>query len=185
MLDADIRGFFDNIDHEWMLRFLQHRIADRRILRLIRKWLTAGVSEDGQWSRTTVGTPQGSVISPILANVFLHYVFDLWANQWRERHDCQTGACHAAEDQTAATSVHARCGSRSGPMAWVRGPWVVQLPCGPGQLQALERIPHRSPTTLAARPSQTKPEGATTVMGAGSPLNSKMASQPTYPTSLS
>jgi len=86
VLDADIRGFFDNIDHEWLLRFLEHRIADRRILRLIRQWLTAGVSEDGQWSRTTVGTPQGSVISPILANVFLHYVFDLWANQWRKRH---------------------------------------------------------------------------------------------------
>jgi RNA-directed DNA polymerase len=86
VLDADIRGFFDNIDHEWMLRFLKHRIADRRILRLIRKWMTAGVSEDGQWSKTTVGTPQGSVISPLLANVFLHYVFDLWANQWRERH---------------------------------------------------------------------------------------------------
>ena len=86
VLDADIRGFFDNIDHEWMLKFLEHRIADRRILRLIRKWLKAGVSEDGQWSRTTVGTPQGSVISPMLANVFLHYVLDLWANQWRERH---------------------------------------------------------------------------------------------------
>ena len=88
VLDADIRGFFDNIDHEWMLKFLEHRIADRRILRLIRKWLKAGVSEEGQWSRTTVGTPQGSVISPMLANVFLHYVLDLWANQWRERHAC-------------------------------------------------------------------------------------------------
>lgn len=86
VLDADIRGFFDNIDHEWLLAFLEHRIADRRILRLVRKWLRAGVSEDGQWSRTTVGTPQGSVISPILANVFLHYVFDLWVNQWRKRH---------------------------------------------------------------------------------------------------
>ena len=86
VLDADIRGFFDNIDHEWLLKFMEHRIADRRILRLIRKWLKAGVSEDGQWSRTTVGTPQGSVISPLLANVFLHYVFDLWANQWRKRH---------------------------------------------------------------------------------------------------
>jgi group II intron reverse transcriptase/maturase len=86
VLDADIRGFFDNIDHEWMLKFLKHRIADKRVLRLISKWLTAGVSEDGQWSRTTVGTPQGSVISPLLANVFLHYVFDLWANQWRNRH---------------------------------------------------------------------------------------------------
>ncbi len=86
VLDADIRGFFDNIDHEWMLKFLRHRIADKRILRLISKWLTAGVSEDGQWSRTTVGTPQGSVISPLLANVFLHYVLDLWANRWRDRH---------------------------------------------------------------------------------------------------
>ena len=86
VLDADIRGFFDNIDHEWLLSFVEHRIADRRILRLIRKWLKAGVSEDGQWSRTTVGTPQGSVISPLLANVFLHYFFDLWANQWRKRY---------------------------------------------------------------------------------------------------
>ena len=86
VLDADIRGFFDNIDHEWLLKFVEHRIADRRILRLIRKWLKAGVSEDGQWSQTTVGTPQGSVISPLLANVFLHYVFDLWANQWRNRY---------------------------------------------------------------------------------------------------
>ena len=86
VLDADIRGFFDNIDHEWMLKFLEHRVADRRMLRLIRKWLTAGVSEDGQWSRTTVGTPQGSVISPLLANVFLHYVLDLWAHRWRNRH---------------------------------------------------------------------------------------------------
>ena len=86
VLDADIRGFFDNIDHEWMMKFLEHRIADRRVLRLIRKWLRAGVSEDGQWSRTTVGTPQGSVISPLLANVFLHYVLDQWVNQWRKRH---------------------------------------------------------------------------------------------------
>jgi RNA-directed DNA polymerase len=86
VLDADIRGFFDAIDHEWMQKFLEHRIADRRILRLIRKWLRAGVSEDGEWSKTSVGTPQGSVISPLLANVFLHYVFDLWADHWRNRH---------------------------------------------------------------------------------------------------
>jgi RNA-directed DNA polymerase len=86
VLDADIRGFFDAIDHGWLMKFLEHRIADRRILRLVRKWLRAGVSEDGEWSRTTVGTPQGSVISPLLANVFLHYVLDLWVQQWRERH---------------------------------------------------------------------------------------------------
>jgi RNA-directed DNA polymerase len=85
ILDADIRGFFDNMSHEWMDRFVQHRIADPRILRLIRKWLRAGVSEDGQWSQTTVGTPQGAVISPLLANVYLHYVFDLWAEAWREK----------------------------------------------------------------------------------------------------
>ena len=86
VLDADIRGFFDAIDHEWMVKFLEHRIADQRVLRLIRKWLTAGVSEDGEWSKTAVGTPQGAVISPLLANVYLHYVFDLWAKQWRDRH---------------------------------------------------------------------------------------------------
>ena len=83
VLDADIRGFFDTIDHGWLLKFLEHRIADRRVLRLIRKWLRAGVSEDGQWSKTTVGTPQGAVISPLLANVYLHYVLDLWVQWWR------------------------------------------------------------------------------------------------------
>jgi len=86
VLDADIRGFFDHLNHEWMIRFLEHRIADRRVLRLLRKWLQAGVSEDGQWSETIVGTPQGAVISPLLANVFLHYVLDLWVQQWRSRH---------------------------------------------------------------------------------------------------
>jgi RNA-directed DNA polymerase len=72
------------IDHEWIIKFLEHRIGDRRILRLIRKWLRAGVSEEGKWSRTTVGTPQGAVISPLLANVYLHYVFDLWIQWWRQ-----------------------------------------------------------------------------------------------------
>ena len=84
VLDADIRDFFGTISHEWMIKFLKHRIADRRILRLIQKWLRAGVSEDGEWSKTEVGTPQGSVISPLLANVYLHYVFDLWVQHWRK-----------------------------------------------------------------------------------------------------
>ena len=83
VLDADIRGFFDTIDHGWMMRFLEHRIADRRVLRLIRKWLRAGVSEAGQWAPTEVGTPQGAVISPLLANIYLHYVFDCWVQHWR------------------------------------------------------------------------------------------------------
>lgn len=85
ILDADIRGFFDNLSHEWLLKFVQHRIADPRILRLIRKWLRAGVSEDGEWSETKVGTPQGAVISPLLANIYLHYAFDLWVDAWREK----------------------------------------------------------------------------------------------------
>jgi RNA-directed DNA polymerase len=86
IIDADIRGFFDNISHEWLMKFLEHRIADRRMLRLLKKWLRAGVSEDGEWSPTQVGTPQGAVISPLLANVFLHYVLDLWIDDWRKRH---------------------------------------------------------------------------------------------------
>ena len=85
VLDADIRGFFDNLSHEWAMKFIEHRVADRRILRLIRKWLKAGVSEDGQWSETKLGTPQGAVVSPLIANVYLHYVFDLWAEVWRRK----------------------------------------------------------------------------------------------------
>jgi RNA-directed DNA polymerase len=85
VLDADIRGFFDTIDHEWLIKFLEHRIADPGILRLIRNWLRAGVSEEGQWSSTKVGTPQGAVISPLLANIYLHYVLDLWVDSWRKR----------------------------------------------------------------------------------------------------
>src|SRR6266850_2890018 len=85
VLDADIRGFFDNMSHEWTMKFVEHRVADRRILRLIQKWLKAGVSEDGQWSESKVGTPQGAVVSPLLANVYLHYLFDLWADVWRKK----------------------------------------------------------------------------------------------------
>ena len=88
ILDADIEAYFDTIDHQWLVKFLEHRIGDRRILRLIRKWLRAGVSEEGEWSKTTVGVPQGSVISPLLSNVFLHYVFDLWIEWWR-KHRCR------------------------------------------------------------------------------------------------
>ena len=84
VLDADIKGFFDAISHEWLLKFLEHRIADQRLLRLCRKWLRAGVSEAGQWSKTDVGTPQGAVISPVLANLYLHHVLDLWTDAWRK-----------------------------------------------------------------------------------------------------
>jgi RNA-directed DNA polymerase len=77
---------YDAIDHGWMLKFLEHRIADKRVLRLIRQWLKAGVIERGEWSDTVEGTPQGASASPLLSNVYLHYVFDLWADQWRRRH---------------------------------------------------------------------------------------------------
>jgi RNA-directed DNA polymerase len=83
VLDADIRGFFDAIDHGWLLRFVEHRIGDPRVLRLIRKWLSAGVLENAKRSATRVGTPQGATVSPLLANVYLHYVLDLWADHWR------------------------------------------------------------------------------------------------------
>ena len=85
VLDADIQGFFDHVSHDWALKFIEHRVADRRMLRLIQKWLKAGVSEDGQWSETELGTPQGAVVSPLLANVYLHYVFDLWVEVWRKK----------------------------------------------------------------------------------------------------
>ncbi len=86
ILDADIRSFFDSINHEWMMRFLEHRIGDRRILRTIRQWLTVGVvDEDGKRQPATVGSPQGAVISPLLANIYLHYAYDLWVRQWRRR----------------------------------------------------------------------------------------------------
>src|SRR5271169_356665 len=82
VLDLDIRGFFDSIDHEWLVKFVEHRIADRRVVRLIRKWLNAGVLEEGQRMRMEKGTPQGGSASPLLANIYLHYVFDLWVRVW-------------------------------------------------------------------------------------------------------
>ena len=86
ILDADVSDFFSRLDHSWMERFLEHRIADKRVLRLIRKWMTAGVMEDGNWSETAEGSPQGASASPLLANVYLHYVFDQWADWWRRRY---------------------------------------------------------------------------------------------------
>jgi group II intron reverse transcriptase/maturase len=85
ILELDIQAFFDKIDHAWMVKFVEHRIGDKRIVRLIQKWLQAGVMEQGRWYETKEGTPQGSVISPVLANLYLHYVIDLWVNQWRRQ----------------------------------------------------------------------------------------------------
>jgi len=85
VLDADIRGFFDTLDHGWLVRFVEHRVADRRVVRLIQKWLRAGVLEEGKRTRSEVGTVQGGSISPLLANLYLHYVFDLWVHRWRRK----------------------------------------------------------------------------------------------------
>jgi group II intron reverse transcriptase/maturase len=85
VLDADVSGFFDCLNHSWLMRLVEHRISDRYFLRLLRKWLNAGVLEDGKWTRQTEGSPQGAVVSPVLANVYLHYVFDLWAHAWLRR----------------------------------------------------------------------------------------------------
>jgi group II intron reverse transcriptase/maturase len=86
ILDADLRSFFDSVSHEWLVRFMEHRIGDPRVIRLIRKWLKAGVMEEGLLTPTEAGTPQGAVASPLLANVYLHYTFDLWAQRWRQHH---------------------------------------------------------------------------------------------------
>jgi len=86
VLDADIQAFYDTIDHEWMRRFIEHRIADKRLVRLLMKWLHAGVMEDGKVYEVNEGTPQGGIISPLLANVYLHYVVDLWAKDWKGKH---------------------------------------------------------------------------------------------------
>ena len=86
VLDADIRGFFDTIDHEWLVKFVEHRIGDKRVIRHIKKWLKAGVLEKGEFSRQEEGTPQGGSISPMLANIYLHYVLDLWVDRWRKEH---------------------------------------------------------------------------------------------------
>ena len=122
VLDADLQGFFDTISHKWMVRFIEHKIANERILRLVRKWLRAGVSEDGEWTRTEVGTPQGAVISPLLANIFLHYVLDLWVHSWRRKHakgdiiivryadDFVMGFQHRHEADQFLTALTARLG---------------------------------------------------------------------------
>jgi group II intron reverse transcriptase/maturase len=86
VLDLDFRDYFSSLDHRWLERFLEHRIADKRVLRLIQKWLAAGVIEEGSWTAFDEGVPQGASVSPLLGNVYAHYVFDLWAHQWRRRH---------------------------------------------------------------------------------------------------
>lgn len=120
ILDADISRFFDTVNHQWLMRFLEHRIGDRRVLRLISKWLKVGFMEDGVITPAQEGTPQGAVASPLLANIYLHYVFDLWANQWRSRHaqghmiliryadDIVAGFEYAGDASRFQTAMHER-----------------------------------------------------------------------------
>jgi len=120
IVGADIRSFFDTVDHDWLIRFVEHRVGDRRILRLIRKWLKAGVLEGTVLTASEIGTPQGAVISPLLANIVLHYVFDLWVQQWRRRHargnvivvryadDLVAGFEHAADARAFLADLHNR-----------------------------------------------------------------------------
>ena len=100
VIDCDIRAFFDTVSRDWLVRFLEHRIGDRRVIRLIAKWLNAGVMDDGRWRDTGQGTPQGAIVSPLLANVYLHYVLDLWFHrQWRpERADGDAIIVRYADD---------------------------------------------------------------------------------------
>ena len=86
IVDADVRSFFDSMSHEWLIRFAEHRIGDPRMIRLIRKWLKAGVMDGAEWTSSDIGSPQGAVVSPTLANIYLHYTFDLWADRWRRHH---------------------------------------------------------------------------------------------------
>lgn len=99
VLDADIRDFYGSINHEWLVKFIEHRIADKRVVRLIQKWLNAGVFEDGQVTYDEVGAPQGASASPLLSNVYLHYVYDLWVQQWRKRNPhCELIVVRFADD---------------------------------------------------------------------------------------
>jgi RNA-directed DNA polymerase len=125
VLDVDIRGFFDAISHEWLVKFIEHRIADRRVVRLIQKWLNAGVLEDGKRIRVEEGTPQGGSASPLLANVYLHYVFDLWVQAWRhgENAEVQSGT---ASRENATAGVRSVC-DRPTAVAWRRETGDVQL----------------------------------------------------------
>jgi Reverse transcriptase (RNA-dependent DNA polymerase) len=147
VLDADIRGFFDNMNHEWTMKFVEHRVADRRILRLIQKWLKAGVSEDGQWSESTVGTPQGAVVSPRSNGSFT-----VWRKTAKKR--------MVAKLQAIKAELHRRMHEPTADVgAWLRKV-VTGLPpllCSPGKHRPVECLRATSAATVAAHSSPPQP----------------------------
>ena len=151
VLDADIRDCFGTIDHGWMMRFVEHRIADRRIHRLIQKWLKAGVSEDGTWTATDRGTPQGAVASPLLANVYLHYVFDLWVRRWR-RHSATGDMIVVRYADDIVAGFEHRADAERFLHEWQDRIAVVRVGAPPGQ-DAPDRVraPRRRTTETARR----------------------------------
>jgi RNA-directed DNA polymerase len=178
VFDAEIQGFFDNLDKAWMIKFVEHRVADRRILRLIQKWLKAGVMEEGKWSDTERGTPQGSVISPLLANIYLRYVFDLWVDVWRRK--CARGevvVVRYADDivlgfqwETDADrfrkSMDERCGSSDWNCTRIRraGSSSGGMPSRTGNEE--EKASRRPSTSLASRISAGRMEMGLMLCGA-------------------
>jgi len=137
VLDMDIRGFFDAIDHGWLVKFVERRIADRRVVRLIQKWLNAGVLEDGTRTRSEQGTPQGGSASPLLANIYLHYVFDLWVQRWR-RTQARGDVIVVRYADDAVRGIPAQVGCRALPGGAGREAQQVRPGAAPGQ-----DAPHR------------------------------------------
>lgn len=211
VLDADIRGFFDALSHEWLVKFIEHRIADRRVVRQIQKWLNAGVLEDGCRTYPEEGSPQGGSISPVLANVYLHYVFDLWADHWRRtqshgdviivryaddfvvgfqnRKDAEADdpAAYASETETGQrdpSASHACAHPRSGRVVAVGGERILPLLRRPAKLPGASGIPLSSDWVLATDATATKPEEPHH-LGENEESGPEMDSHPANPASLS
>ena len=177
VLDADIRSFFDAVSQTWLIRFLEHRIGDRRIVRLIRKWLKAGVLEDGAVTVSETGTGQGSVISPLLANVYLHYVFDLWAKRWRRREATGDMIVVRYADDIIVGFEHETDAHRF----W--DAMRARLPCGADQRSVPGGVPLPRHEPLAAHASATQPKGSDDV-GADHEARRRLAPAPAHPPPL-
>jgi RNA-directed DNA polymerase len=161
ILDADIRSFFDSVSQEWLVRFLKHRINDPRMIRLIQKWLKAGVLEDGVVTVSDRGTGQGSVISPLLANVYLHYVFDLWAERWRRREATGDMIIVRYADDLVVGFEHESDASdpRTRDLAPPSRHRLLRLPRSADQLSCPAGVPCPCQRPLVSHASATQPEG--------------------------